>query len=257
VSTDEFDLTISDAARTPGRRKNNLTATAAPTATDDSADGYEVGSVWIDVTNDTAWTCVDSTATAAVWIQGGGAHDLEDMETDSSVSGSKTVDRDDAPNHYLVLTGNTVLDATSTTYTADLLSMLLFIQQDGTGGRTLDMSAFTWTDGEPVMPSGANDLLIVPIFSTDGGTTWIGITPGGDVTVELEDLTDVDLTAPTEGDTLVYRSGEWVNEPPGDPVTEEAVRDIGHWEVVVFGTAPPVAVSNPDDDDWVYAWVPG
>jgi hypothetical protein len=43
----------------------------------------------------------------------------------------------------------------------------------------------------------------------------------------------------------------------GGSVTEEDVRDAGRWEVVVSGTAPPVAVSTPADDDWVYAWVPG
>jgi hypothetical protein len=47
---------------------HNYAATAAPGAGDDSADGYSVGSVWIDVTNDDAYICVDATATAAVWL---------------------------------------------------------------------------------------------------------------------------------------------------------------------------------------------
>lgn len=49
--------------------QHNLAAGAAPTATDDSAAGYAVGSVWIDTTNDNAYVCVDATATAAVWYQ--------------------------------------------------------------------------------------------------------------------------------------------------------------------------------------------
>jgi hypothetical protein len=30
----------------------------------------------------------------------------------------------------------------------------------------------------------------------------------------------------------------------------------GHYEVIVDGTAPPVAVTNVAEDDWVYGFVP-
>ncbi len=46
---------------------NKLDATAAPTTGDDTEDGYSVGSVWVDVTNDKAYICVDNTSTAAIW----------------------------------------------------------------------------------------------------------------------------------------------------------------------------------------------
>ncbi len=47
--------------------KHNLAGIVAPTVTDDAANGYQVGSVWVDVVTDIAYTCLDSTTNAAVW----------------------------------------------------------------------------------------------------------------------------------------------------------------------------------------------
>ena len=47
--------------------KANLVASVAPTANEDSGDGYAVGSVWIDTTADKAYICADATVAAAVW----------------------------------------------------------------------------------------------------------------------------------------------------------------------------------------------
>ena len=47
--------------------RQNLTATVAPTATDDSAAGYSIGSQWLDTVGGKIWFCTDATAGAAVW----------------------------------------------------------------------------------------------------------------------------------------------------------------------------------------------
>lgn len=47
---------------------NKLNATGAPTANDDVDLGYAVGSLWVDITNDLWYICVDSTDGAAVWV---------------------------------------------------------------------------------------------------------------------------------------------------------------------------------------------
>lgn len=46
---------------------NKLDATTAPTVNDDSGEGYSVGSVWIDITNDLIYQATDVTVGSAVW----------------------------------------------------------------------------------------------------------------------------------------------------------------------------------------------
>jgi len=63
--------------------KSNLVATAAPAVTDDTAGGYAVGSVWIDVTGDKSYVCVDATNSAAVWVESGSAGAFTASSTDT------------------------------------------------------------------------------------------------------------------------------------------------------------------------------
>jgi len=53
--------------------KNNTAATTDPIVTDDINAGYSIGSVWINITNRTAFTCVNNAAGVAEWSAGGGA----------------------------------------------------------------------------------------------------------------------------------------------------------------------------------------
>lgn len=49
---------------------NNLIATTSPGVGDDSDDGYSVGSIWVDISGDAYYLCVDATVGAAVWASG-------------------------------------------------------------------------------------------------------------------------------------------------------------------------------------------
>ena len=51
-----------------GARQDNLAASVDPTATDDASAGYEVGSLWINTTDDRVFRCVDDTTGSAVWL---------------------------------------------------------------------------------------------------------------------------------------------------------------------------------------------
>ena len=69
--------------------KNNLAATATPTTTNDSGEGYAPGSMWENTTTGRVYICVGNTANAAVWrelvqVQTGNKitpefHDLVDL----------------------------------------------------------------------------------------------------------------------------------------------------------------------------------
>jgi len=50
---------------------HNFAGTTAPTVNEDSADGYSVGSRWVDTTNNIKYDCLDNTTGAAIWVAGG------------------------------------------------------------------------------------------------------------------------------------------------------------------------------------------
>ena len=49
--------------------KVKLDAERAPTFTDDTQQGYKVGSEWFDVLNKRQYVCLDSQADTAVWVE--------------------------------------------------------------------------------------------------------------------------------------------------------------------------------------------
>lgn len=67
ISNAESGSSVRTKLNNTGLRKNNYAATAAPAATDDTGSGYEVGSIWLDATNDRIYIAQDVTSTAAVW----------------------------------------------------------------------------------------------------------------------------------------------------------------------------------------------
>lgn len=66
--------------------KDNNAAIVAPTATDDDASDYSVGSIWTDTVANKSYICVDNTIGAAIWTEitgGGGGFDQSLNTTDS------------------------------------------------------------------------------------------------------------------------------------------------------------------------------
>jgi hypothetical protein len=75
--------------------KVKLDATSAPGATNDSTEGYAVGSRWIDVTADKEYVCLDATEDNAVWTEttqsGGGSASRQSFDNDDLAAGILTV----------------------------------------------------------------------------------------------------------------------------------------------------------------------
>jgi len=70
-------------------RKSNLSATTNPTVNDDSDDGYEVGSLWVNTSTGSVYICVDATVGAAVWTNltaGGGSDELVKVSADDTTA---------------------------------------------------------------------------------------------------------------------------------------------------------------------------
>lgn len=106
--------------------------------------------------------------------------------------------------------------------------------------------------------SDAHDASAISIVDAGGYYT------GTDVEAALQELAGGGIDYAEVGDLAAVgetaSAGVSTEVPRADHVhtiSADAVRNAGRWEVVVSGTAPPVAVSTPDDDDWVYAWVSG
>lgn len=61
---------------------NKTNATTAPTVGDDTADGYVVGSLWIDTTADKVYVATDVTLGAAVWLLVGQVGSWQPLDSD-------------------------------------------------------------------------------------------------------------------------------------------------------------------------------
>lgn len=75
-------------------KTNKLDATTAPDADNDVDEGYEPGSVWVDLTNDATYICVDNTDGAAVWNSLDDSGSTISTGTDPDITGTSEISND-------------------------------------------------------------------------------------------------------------------------------------------------------------------
>jgi hypothetical protein len=83
IADDEDGIDVRNKLNATGLRKNNFAATTDPGTGDDTGDGYEVGSVWINTTAGTVWVCENDTSTEAVWVQ---VYDAATLKSDTTAT---------------------------------------------------------------------------------------------------------------------------------------------------------------------------
>lgn len=83
-------------------------AAAAPTASNDTSEGFSPGSLWLDTTGPSLWVCVSAAANAAVWTQGGGGSGGSTTAEVKSYAGNRTLDIDDSGAYVRITAAGTV-----------------------------------------------------------------------------------------------------------------------------------------------------
>ena len=89
MKTSLFSSTVGDIAANLAFI-NNYSATTNPGASNDTTQGYQVGSVWINVSSGAIFTCIVATAAAAVWDSGGVIAPSQATPTAKTVSATLT-----------------------------------------------------------------------------------------------------------------------------------------------------------------------
>jgi hypothetical protein len=176
---------------------NKFDATTAPAVTDDSGDGYSVGSVWIDVTANASYICVDAAVGAAIW------NAILVTATGANLTGTYDIEGNGAP-----------------TYTDAGMS-------DEFGAGTLDAQ---WT------PVGAGAGSVALLTANPAASVYDLTTRAGDLLVQVDisgsvafrqdalpangEQIIVAMSVPSPGDSVVVNNSMWCGIGVNDTDTD-------------------------------------
>lgn len=180
--------------------KGNFSAVVGPAVTDDLANGYSVGSTWVDTALNNYYVCVDATIGSAIWTNlsagGGGGIPAIGASTDRA----------------LVLWngagGGAVLNSNATLSGGGALTLAtpLAVASGGTGANSLTSGGIVLGNGVgAVVTTGQptdGQLLIgktglAPVLASLTAGSNISITPGsGTITIAATGITSGDVVGP-------------------------------------------------------------
>lgn len=205
--------------------KTNITTTA-PTANNDSSQGYSIGSWWINTTTGIFYVCVADTPAAAVWTSGSGASSLTVKDEGTPLTPDKTKLNfigpgltastngvDTAQADVTILTAAppaTSVGTTSSDGTANTLARSDHVHQSNTAPVNVTKAAAAiGTSGEPARADHKHDVTTaaaaaVGTANTEGAATSLA---RSDHTHQVTGLT---ITGQAQGDILYFNGTAWV-----------------------------------------------
>jgi hypothetical protein len=151
ASVDGTGATLS-AALTGGTAILSATSASAPAVTDDSGDGYALGSTWYNTTTTDVWFCADASVGAAVWVPVGplkitmGYQAISTKATDAAVAHFVTPFKFKILKIYTVINGALATNnATATTAIAGtgVTNGVVTITQAGSAASDIDVATPT------------------------------------------------------------------------------------------------------------------
>ena len=213
---------------------HKLDATSNPTVSNDSTEGYDVNSTWININTEDIFICVDATQDAAVWKNTSQADSGGDFSVGGDSEGSsRTLGNNDGyalglktdgvERIHLAANGDTGLGTTSPQsrvhIKGDTASQEVLVVQ-AAPAQTANLIEAQSSDDTPIFVLGPNgDIPTVGQvdgrdIATDGSNldTHIGETSNPHNT-GINNLYDVNLTSLTDNEVLVSSSGEFQNTP--------------------------------------------
>jgi hypothetical protein len=208
---------------------------AAPDASDIPYDNTTSG-----LTADDVQEAIDELASGSLGDyltadDGGG----DIISTIAASGAAETIDLANGNVHDVTLT-----DDCTFTFTAPAAgrarSFTLFLRQGASPPHLATWpGSVEWASGvAPTLATALNTVNVLTFVTLDGGTVWYGFASGGGSSVgDLDDLTDVTITAPAEDDDLRYNGSVWVN-------------DARKWEAVTDGEDIFVWESDALVHDW-------
>lgn len=187
---------------------NKFDATDAPTVDDDTGDGYEVGSLWINTTTKKLYICFDNSSGAAVW------YEIIDNTNAQSIGGVKTFT--DATDSTDKDTGGAIFEGG------------VGIEKNLNVGGDLGVDGDVTIDGDLTV-SGTTTTLNTEVLDVEDAN--ITINNGGNqtsahdsagITVEMSDATDV---------TIIYDKNLASKFKLGEVGTLKEIADVSSSQV--------------------------